>query len=349
MNTLVLAPFSPEGLAALERLGRVSYEPWTETRRLHDPEELGQRLEHGAFEALVVEADFLFQELFEAAPSLRFAALCRAALNQVDLEAATERGVVVVHTPGRNAQAVAELVLGLMLSLARHIPQANHYVHSNRWEEPAEPYTAFRGRELAGAALGVVGLGDIGRRVARMGRAIGMRVLAHDPYMKPGARGTAGVALLPLDQLLSESDFVTVHVPETPETVGLLDSPRLALLRPSACLVNVTSPAVVEQDALTSALRAGRLAGAALDVHEAHPIPPNSPFLGLPNVILTPHIGGATIETVVRHSRMVVDDLGRFLRGRRPRRLANPDVWPRRRSPAHPSTDPSSATGGLKG
>ena len=145
---------------------------------------------------------------------------------------------------------------------------------------------------------------------------------------------------MPLDQLLSESDFVTVHVPETPETVGLLDSPRLALLRPSACLVNVTSPAVVEQDALTSALRAGRLAGAALDVHEAHPIPPNSPFLGLPNVNLTPHIGGATIETVVRHSRMVVDDLGRFLRGRRPRRLANPDVWPRRRSPRSPFDRP---------
>ncbi len=338
MNTLVLAPFSPEGLAALERLGRVSYEPWTETNQLYDPQELGERLQSEDYQALVVEADFLFEELFEAAPSLRFAALCRAALNQVDLDAATEQGVVVAHTPGRNAQAVAELALGLMLSLARHIPQAHHYVSGNRWEEPAEPYTAFQGRELAGATLGVVGLGEIGRRVARMGRAVGMRVLAHDPYVTPGARGTAGVALVKLDQLLGESDFVTVHVPETPETAGLLDGRRLALLRPSACLVNVTSPAVVEQEALASALRAGHIAGAALDVHEAHPIPPNSPFLGLPNVILTPHIGGATIETVARHSRMVVDDLGRFLRGRRPRRLANPDVWGRRKFPARPST-----------
>ena len=338
MNTLVLAPFSSEGLAALERLGRVTYEPWSTTRRLYDPAELGQRLHREGFEALVVEADFLFEELFQEAPTLRFVALCRAALNQVDLEAATEHGVTVAHTPGRNAQAVAELVLGLMLSLARHIPQAHQHLSALRWEDPVEPYLAFQGRELAGATLGVIGLGEIGRRVARMGRGLGMRVLAHDPYVQPNTRSAATVTLTTLEELLQQSDFVTVHVPETPETTPLLDDRRLGLMRPSAYLVNVTAPAVVEQTALATALREGRLAGAAMDVHESHPIPPNSPFLGLPNVILTPHIGGATTETVARHSQMVVEDLQRFLKGKRPQHLANPEVWKKRRLGAHPST-----------
>jgi D-3-phosphoglycerate dehydrogenase len=327
MNTLVLAPFSDEGLARLKGLGTVFYEPWTDTQRLHEPEELGFRLEQQDFGALVVEADFLFDELFQAARRLRFAAICRAALNQVDLDSATEHGVAIIHTPGRNANAVAELVLGLMLSLARHIPQAHHYLESGRWEQPTEPYIAFRGRELAGSVLGVIGLGDIGQRTARLGRSIGMRVLAYDPYVRPGSRGTAGITLTSLEKVLTESDFISVHVPETEETTGLLDAEKLALLQPTSYIVNVTSPVVVDTHALASALTKGVLAGAAMDVHEAHPIPPTSPLLGLPNVILTPHIGGATTETIERHSQMVVDDLDRFLAGVRPRHLANRAVW----------------------
>ena len=129
---------------------------------------------------------------FELAGSLRFAAVCRAALNHVDLDAATAAGVVVVHTPGRNAQAVAELVLGQMVALARMIAASHDYVVGKRWEDPSEPYVRFRGRELAGATLGVVGLGDIGRRVASLGRAVGMRVLAHDPYVREAREAPPG-------------------------------------------------------------------------------------------------------------------------------------------------------------
>ena len=331
MNSLVLAPFSGDGLAALRRHGSVAYEPWTETQRLYDPRDLGVRLTAERFDALVVEADFLFEELFETAPGLKFAAICRAELNQVDLDAATEHGVVVVHTPGRNAQAVAELVMGLMLSLARHIPQAHAYVGDGRWEDPTEPYQRFQGRELAGATLGIIGLGAIGKRIARLGRAIGMRVLAHDPYVRPDGRGATGVTLTTLDALLREADFVTVHVPDTPETAGMLNAKRLGLLRPTAYLVNAASPSVLDADALADALKQGRLAGAALDVHEAHPIPPTSPLLGLPNAILTPHIGGATRETVNRHAQMVVGDLEAFMAGKRPKHLANPEVWRKQR------------------
>lgn len=336
MNSLILAPFSDGGLAALREIGAAAYEPWTQTQRLYDPEELGERLTAEGVGALIVEADFLFEELFEAAPPLRFAAVCRASLNQVDLDAATEYGVVVVHTPGRNAQAVAELVLALMLTLARRVPTASAYAAFGAWEDPTDPYTRFHGRELAGATLGLVGYGAIGRRVAALARGVGMRVLAYDPYLAPDAPGLRGVVLVELETLLREADFVSVHAPDTASTMRLINAVAFRLMRPGAYLINVSSPWVVDTAALAAAIERGALAGAALDVHEAHPIPPNAPMLDVARrmpdrVVLTPHVGGATAETIERHSAMVVEDLRRFLAGRRPKRLANPEVWPRRR------------------
>ena len=331
MKTLVLAPFSTDGLACLRDLGDVVYEPWTDTQEIQDPEELGQRIADEGVDALVVEIDFLFNELFDTAPGLRFAAICRAALNQVDLEAATDRGVVITHTPGRNAQAVAELVLGHLLSLARHIPPSNSFVVDGQWQDPTEAYTRFQGRELAGATLGLIGLGQIGRRVARLARGVGMNILAYDPYVTRDTRPAPGVTLVELDALLAASDFVSIHVPETSETIGMLNGEALAKMRANAYLENVTSPAIVDRDALVDALRTGKLAGAAMDVHDSHPLAPDSPFIGMPNVLLTPHIGGATKETIDRHSAMVAEDLRRFARGIKPKHLANPGVWARRR------------------
>ena len=323
MNTLVLAPFSDEGLARLASLGRVAHEPWTETRTLWDPEELGARLTQEGFDALAVEADFLFEELFDAAPGLRIAAVCRGDLHHADLDAATERGIAVVRTPARNAQAVAEFAVAQMLALARHTNAAERYVREERWEDPTDPYVRFRGRELAGATLGIVGLGAIGRAVARIAAGFGMRVLACDPYVGEAE----GAEMTGLDALLAASDFVSVHVPDTPETMGMLDKARIAAMKPGAYFVNVTNSSVADRSALAAALAEGGLAGAALDVHEAHPIPPDSPFTGLPNVLLTPHVGGATQETIERHSAMVAEDFERFARGEQPLRLANPDVW----------------------
>ena len=331
MNTLVLAPFTDMALASLRAFGDVVYEPWPETQVLYDPEELGDRLTRDGFEALIVEADFLFVELFDTAKGLQFAAMCRAALNQVSLDEATEHGVVIVHTPGRNAQAVAELVLGHLLGLARQISSAARFVADGDWQDPTEAYTRFQGRELRGATLGLVGLGQIGTRVALLGRSIGMRVLAYDPYVAPGSRTAAGVEICSLEWLLAHSDFVSVHVPETEETIGLIGPQQLALMRSDAYLVNVTSPAVVEVNALAMALGHNKIAGAAMDVYDSHPIAPNSPLLGLSNMVLTPHIGGATVESIDRHSSMVVEDIQRFVAGKRPKRLANPAVWRRRR------------------
>ena len=310
MKALVLAPFAPNHLERLRRRMTVVYEPWTETRMLWDPAELAVRLAEESIEAVVAEVDFLFGEVFEDPSPLRFIGLCRNATNQIDLEAAAARGVTVVNTPGRNANAVAELVIGLALSLARRIPTAHAHVRGGGWQHPMAAYLEFRGFELAGKTMGIVGMGAIGRRVARLARALGMRVLGYDPY----AIAPRYVTMTTLEQLLSGSDIVTLHAPETPETTGMLGRERLAMMPKGSYLINTASAALVDEAALVDALRSGQLAGAGLDVFETHPVMPNSPLLTLDNVVLTPHIGGATADTVERYSRTITRSLLQFER-----------------------------------
>ena len=273
---------------------------------------------------LVIELDFVFEEVFEAAPVLEFVGVCRAATNHVDIESATAHGVVVVNTPGRNAQAVAEHALGLMLALARRIPESHAYVSEGRWVNPVAPYLELRGLELAGKTLGIVGLGTIGRRLAEIAGAIGMKCVAQDPYVDSPP---PGVRLVDLDELMSCSDFISLHAPVTAETEGLIDSRRLALMKPTAHIVNLSGARIVDSGGLASALADGAIAGAALDVFETQPIAPDHPLLASGNVVLTPHVGGATDETIERHSMMMASDIVRFLDGDRPANLVNPAVW----------------------
>ena len=325
-RALVLAPFSNSQLAALSDTVDVSYESWTDTRRLYDPGELASRLRSGVITILVIEADFVFAEVFEQAPSLKLVGVCRGSTHHVDVDAATRHGVLVVNTPARNAQAVAEHALGLMLSLARRIPEAHRYVADGRWQDPLEPYLTMRGVELAGRTLGTIGLGATGRSLASIATGLGMAVLAYDPYISDAPHG---VRLTELDVLLAESDFVAIHAPLTPETEGLLDRRRLGFMKPTAYLMNLSDAAILSEDALVGALRERRIAGAALDVFQTHPVSPDSPLLSLDNIVLSPHLGGATEETIERHSRMMSDDIILFCAGLRPLNLVNPEAWQR--------------------
>ena len=325
-RALVLAPFDNECLAELGREIEVVYESWFETRIVWDSEELGRRINSEGTSILVVEIDFVFEELFEAAGGLKFVGVCHAALNHVEVAAATRHGVVVVNSHGRTSQSVAEHVLGLMLALARRIPEAHAYTSGGCWQDPTAPYREMRGVELAGRTLGIVGLGAIGRRLAEIARAIGMKVVGHDPY----APTPDGVEPMALDDLLRRADFVSLHVPPTDETAGLLDRRRIGMMNQTAFLINAANAAVVDEPAIVGALREGAIAGAAFDVFESHPLPPSSPLLGLDNVVLTPHLGGATEETVRRQSQLITEDIRRWMRGKRPRRLVNPEVWDRR-------------------
>ncbi len=333
-NALVLAPFTQIELARLRLAVRVTHESWLATGRLYDPEELGDRLAKERVAYLVIEADFVFEETMEKARELEMVALCRNAVNHVDLAAATERGVLVVNAPGRNAVAVAELTVALLLGLARRIPQAHQYIVSGRWQDPVEAYHTFRGTELGGKTAGIIGLGAIGQMVAKRLQAFEMTMVAADPYLAPDRARSLGVELVPMERLLQEADYVLVHTPSISSTMGLVGREQLALMKPGAYLVNTAAPGVVNEEALVEALEQRRIGAPALDVFDGQPLPPSSKLLSLDNVLMTPHIGGATGETIERHSRMIADDILSLVEGKCPRNLVNPEAWELRRGVA---------------
>ena len=333
-NTLVLAPFDQEQLQSLRSSMRICQESWLATKRLYDPDELAQRLNQDRVHCLVIEADFVFSETLEQVSDLELIATCRNAVNHIDVEAASERGILVVNAPGRNATAVAELTVGMMLGLAHHIPPAHRYVREGQWSDPVDAYEEFRGIELAGKTAGIIGLGAIGRLVASRLQALEMTVIASDPYVTKQDAEALNIALVEPDWLLAESDWVLVHAPALPATLGLVGKEQIDRMKRTAFLVNTSAAGVVDEEALTEALKGERIAGAALDVFDGQPLPSSSKLLGLDNVLLTPHIGGATVETIQRYSRMIADDLLLFLDGKRPQRLVNPDAWERRARPA---------------
>jgi D-3-phosphoglycerate dehydrogenase len=327
VRALVTAELSPAGRARLEQLGYgVAFAGWGPSRRTLDRDGLVAAGEGAAL--LVVEVEEVDAAVLEALPEVRIVASARGVPSNVDLAAATARGVPVLHAPGRNAASVADFTIGLVLAQCRSLARGQHHLRRQGWLVDGElPYLHFRGPELAGRTLGLVGYGAVGREVARRAAGgFGMRVLVSDPYVTAPEPPAEPVAL---ERLLAESDVVSLHCPLTPETTGMIGERQLALLRPGAVLVNTARAAVVDEGALVAALVEGRLAGAALDVFWTEPLPPDHPLLGLDNVTLTPHLAGAADDVVARHSAMITDDVARLLAGRRPVHLANPEVWGR--------------------
>lgn len=327
MKALVLAPFDPAILSSLLKTIDVTYESWMDTSRLFSPQEFIARIQGQSLDIVVVEADFLPREVFEKASKLRFLGVCRADVSHVDISAATERGVLVVNTPARNAIAVAELTIGLMLSLSRHIPTAHAMVKSGEWTDPTSAYFHLRGTELWGKTIGIIGFGAIGQQVAKRLEAFDTSIIVYDPYIASARIAALGAVPSKLDNLMKQSDFITIHCSTISETMGLVNAEMIALMKPTAYLVNAASAYVVDQHAIVSALTNKRIAGAAFDVYSTWPVRPDDPLLKLDNVVLTPHVGGATQESIARHSQMMVDDIHRFLRGERPKNLVNPQVW----------------------
>ena len=254
-------------------------------------------------------------ELLDAGPGLRVVGRLGVGLDNIDLPAARQRRVQVVFARSSNAVAVAEYVFAAMFAAARQLAEATRDVQAGRWDRQK-----FTGYELYGKTLGIVGLGDIGGRLARRAQAFGLRVLAADPLVTTSSLVVAefGVQLTDLDTLLAESDFVSLHIPLTKGTANLVNAERLARMKPTAWLVNTARGGVVDEAALYDALRAGRLGGAALDVRAQEPPPQDDRLATLPNVLLTPHVAGITQESHVRTAEMIADDVLRVLRGERP-------------------------------
>ncbi|OEV08583.1 2-hydroxyacid dehydrogenase [Streptomyces nanshensis] len=265
------------------------------------------------------------EAVFAAAPDLRLVSVCRGGPVNVDLAAATRAGVAVTYAPGRNASAAAEYAVGMILAAMRHIPHADAELHAGSWRGDLYAYDRA-GLELSGTAVGLVGYGAIGRIVARVLRAFGARVLVSDPYADAGALAEDGVTPLDLDDLLRASSVVSLHARLTPETRHLIDARRLALLPHGAVLVNTARGELLDHEPLPAALADGRLRAVALDVYDVEPPPADWALRGVPGVVATPHLAGATRQTAERAARIVAGEAARHLRGLPPEHLANPEV-----------------------
>ncbi|MDP3046445.1 MAG: hydroxyacid dehydrogenase, partial [Chloroflexota bacterium] len=239
-----------------------------------------------AADGLFVRIGYLGARLIANLPRLKVITLHGVGVDQVNLTAAAARGIPVTNVPGANAQAVAEHTIGLMLAVLRHTAFADSHMRGGGWAG-----ARLLGEELEGKALGIIGLGNIGRRVAALGQAFGMTVIAHSPRV---TAPPPGITMMELAPLLTAADVVSLHAPQNPQTEGLISANRLALMKPTAILINTARGALVDDIALAEALSAGRLAGAGLDVFNKEPPDASSPLLGLSNVVLTPHIGSST-------------------------------------------------------
>ena len=276
---------------------------------------------------LCMLTDRVDRALLDQAPRLRAVSTLSVGLDHVDLAACTARGIAVGHTPGVLTEATADLAFALLLGAARHVAPGDAFVRSGRWKtwDPG----LLLGRDLSGATLGIAGLGAIGQAVVRRARGFSMRVLYANRTARPEVEAEFGARRVDKDTLLAESDFLSLHLALTPETRHYLGERELARMKPRAVLVNTSRGAVVDSAALARALAAGRPAAAALDVFDPEPPSADDPLLALPNVLLAPHLGSATVETRGRMAALAVLNLLLSLEGRRPKHCANPELFSR--------------------
>lgn len=318
---LATAPLRGPGLVALADSCELVLDPWIEhvPLRIWDGAKLAERVAETSARILIVESDFVMgDEIMDA--GLIAIGSCRGDPNNVDVAAATERGIPVLHAPGRNADGVAELAIALTLAAGRHVIPADQDLRAGAvFRDDTLPYQRYRGWQIAGCTVGIVGLGAVGRAAAWRFAGLGMRVISFDPYNEDATHDS-------LEDLLAESDVVSMHAPPVPETLSMMGPKQFGAMRDGALYVNTARAALHDLDALTDALASHKLAAAALDHFEGEQLPDSHPLTTMSNVVLTPHIGGATYDTETNHTTMLAEDIRRLLGGERPLHCANPEV-----------------------
>jgi len=327
---LVTATLTKEALDRLSKRVDVIYEDWKTSGQIYFGDELVQKINRNKVELLIVEADQVTEDTIRQT-NLRFIGACRGNPYAVDVATATERGIPVVHAPGRNSQAVAELTICLIIALLRKVVYAQRRLSQGvSYDSSADfqrMYTSLEGREISGKKVGIIGLGDIGTRVAKILGSFGASLLVYDPYVPENRIASVGGKRVTLEELMTQSDIVSVHAKLTDETYHIIGDKELSAMKRSAVVVNAAAPGILDDSALLRALNDGKIAGAALDVQENEPVDSSNPFLKLDNVVVTPHMGGNTSETTARQSEMIVDDLFKFLDGEKPIHLMNPELY----------------------
>src|SRR5437763_4037124 len=318
-RALVTAPFRGEGLDTLKELADVVLEPWIEYTplRILDGPKLAERLQQEKADVLIVESDFVSDPVFDL-PLVAIGS-CRGDPNNVDVAGATKKGIPVLRAPGRNADAVAEVAVALLFAASRHVIPADQDIRNDSvFKDNTIPYQRYRAWQLAGRTAGLVGLGAVGRALRWRLEGLGMRVLAYDPY--------ADDAHEPLDQVLDEADVISLHAAVTPETEGMIGAEQFSAMKDGVIFVNTARAQLHDMDALVAGLQSGKVAAAGLDHFVGERLPADHPLVSMDNVVLTPHIGGATYDTEANHSRLIADDLCRLLEGERPLHIVNPEV-----------------------
>ena len=315
MKVLVTEPIASEGIDILRREAEVDVKLGLK------PEQLLSLI--GEYEALMVRSETkVTREVIEAGRKLQVIARAGVGVDNIDLDAATQRGIVVVNAPAANTIAAAEHTVALMLALARHIPQAHAHLKRGEWLRHN-----FVGVEVRNKTLGIIGLGNVGSEVARRAKGLQMKVIAHDPFISLEYAQNLGAELVSLEDLLKRSDFITLHLPPTPSARGLIGAKELSLVKPSARIINCARGVLIDEQALCQAIEEGRVAGAALDVFSQEP-PVGSPLLKNERVIVTPHLGASTQEAQVNVSIDAAEQVVAVLNGRPARYAVNAPLIP---------------------
>lgn len=297
---LVTDPINEKGIKELEKIADVTVKTDMSQEELID--------EIGKYNALVVRSGTkVTREVIEAGKNLEIIARAGVGVDNIDVGAATEKGIMVVNAPESTSITVAEHTMGLMLTLARKIVLADKSVRRGEWNR-----SKFMGIELKDKVLGIIGLGRIGSQVSLRARAFGMKILAYDPYIDEESAESVGATLVELDELLKKSDIVTIHVPLTKETKHLISRRELKMMKNSAYIINCARGGIIDEEALIEALENNEIAGAALDVFEEEP-PSDSPLLEFDNVVLTPHIGASTVEAQRDAAIIVANEIKEYL------------------------------------
>jgi len=326
-RALVTAPVRGPGLELLHELADLVVDPWIdqEPMRIYDAEKLAERVAAEGANILVVEADNCAGPVFEQ--PLIAVASCRGDPTNVDVAGATAAGVPVLRAPARNADAVAELAVALLLAVNRGVVRADADVRAGEiYRDGTIPYQRFRARQLAGRTAGLVGLGAVGRALKWRLEGLGMHVFSFDPYAPDATHS--------LEDLLALCDVISLHAPVTPETTGMIGPAQFAAMRDGVIFLNTARAQLHDGDALVEALRSGKVGGAGLDHFVGEFLAVDDPLTTFPNVVLTPHIGGATYDTEANHTRTIAEDLCRLLAGATPRHIVNPEVLARARTTA---------------
>jgi len=287
MNVLICDPISPKGIEYFKK--QPGLRVTVLEKRLSEAELLPIV---GDVEAIVVRSETkVTRKVMEAAPKLRVVGRAGVGVDNVDTDAATQRGVIVMNTPSGNTISTAELTFSMLMALARKIPQANASMKAGEWNRKA-----FQGTELYNKTLGILGMGRIGSEVAKRAIAFGMTVLAYDPYLNLTRAKAMGVELLELDEIYARADFITVHMPMTDETKGMINTAAFAKMKKGVRVLNCARGGIINETDLYEAVKNGKVAGAALDVYETEPLPKEFGLRELPQVIMTPHLGASTDE-----------------------------------------------------